>query len=174
MALVIEDGTGKVDSNTYVDVAQARAYATERGVTLPADDGAVEAMLIRAADYLEAQRAQYQGHKTFPEVPQAMQWPRTGVIIDCNYELPEDAIPTELKKAQMQAVVEIQNGFNLMPSTDGRVVKKKKVDVLETEFFSAVEMGNSGGPSPIFPAVDALLAPLFQACGSALVTTVRV
>lgn len=174
MALEIEDGSGKVDSTSYVSVAEARAYATARGVTLPASDDAVEAMLLNAADYLEAQRARYQGSKSFPDHPQAMQWPRTGVIIDCEYELPDSIIPSELKKAQMQAVVEIQNGFSLMPSSDGRVVKKTKVDVIEKEFFSAAELGNSGGPVPSFPAVDALLAPLFEACGTGLIATVRV
>ena len=175
MALVIEDGTGKIDSTSYVTVDEARAYALARGVTLPVDDNAVEAMLINAADYLEAQRALYQGSKTYPEHPQAMQWPRTGVIIDCDYELPEDQIPSELKKAQMQCCIEIQNGFALMASTDGRVVKRTKVDVIEKEFFSSTERGESGGPAASFPAVDALLAPLYRACGAGgLVTTVRV
>jgi hypothetical protein len=181
MALEVEDGTGKANSNTYVGIAEARAYALERGVVLPADDGAVEAMLHKATAYLEGQRARYQGSKTWPapvadpvHVRQAMQWPRTGVVIDCDYELPDDTIPQELKDAQMQLCIEQQNGFSLQPASDGTVVKKKTVDVIEKEFFSATELGMSGTPLPTFPAVDALLAPLFQACGSGLLRTVRV
>lgn len=182
MALEIEDGTGKADSNTYVGIADARAYATARGTTLPADDGAVEAMLHKAADYLESLRARYQGSKTWPapvvdppHVRQAMQWPRTGVVIDCDYELPDNVIPDELKNAQMQYCIELQKGFDAMASNDGRVVKKTKVDVIEKEFFSAVDMGLSGVPAASLPAVDALLAPLFSACGTGgLVRTVRV
>ena len=54
MALEIEDGTGKPNSNSYVTVAQARSYALARGVELPAAEAAVESLLVQAMDYLEA------------------------------------------------------------------------------------------------------------------------
>lgn len=160
MALVIEDGTGKADSNSYVEVSEAQAYATARGITLPAD----ESLLIKAMDYLEAQRARYQGAKTNPGV-QALQWPRTGVILDCSYALPDNVIPVELKNAQMQLALEVFAGNTLLPSSDGRVVKREKVDVIEREFMTGSDLGTGGLPSPSFPAVEALLAPLFAACG---------
>lgn len=177
MALVIEDGTGKADATSYVTIVEAEAYATARGVTLVG----TEAKLVQAMDYLEAQRARYQGEKTWPvavvdppHAAQALQWPRTGVVIDCSVEWPDNAIPVELKRAQMQYAIELQNGFNPMAGTDGRVVKKTKVDVLEKEFFSATDLGLSGGPVVSVPAVDALLAPLFNACGAGGLKTVRV
>lgn len=174
MALEIEDGTGKPDSNSYVTVAQARAYALARGVTLPADDAQAEALLIQAMDYLEAQRGRYQGTKTYPGV-QALQWPRVGVIIDCDYSLPDNIIPTELKNAQMQLSMEVFNGLVLLPSSDGRVVKREKVDVIETEYMTGQDLGASGSLGPSFPAVDALLEPLFNACGGGFfLKTVRV
>lgn len=174
MALVIEDGTGKPDSNSYVTVAQARSYALARGVTLPADDAQAEALLIQAMDYLEAQRGRYQGTKTYPGV-QALQWPRVGVIIDCDYSLPDNVIPTELKNAQMQLSMEVFNGLVLLPSSDGRVVKREKVDVIETEYMTGQDLGASGSLGPSFPAVDALLEPLFNACGGGFfLKTVRV
>jgi uncharacterized protein with NAD-binding domain and iron-sulfur cluster len=177
MAIVVEDGSGKGDSNSYVDIAEAEAYATARGVTLQA----TESKLILAMDYLEAQRARYQGEKTWPvattdpvHVAQALQWPRTGVVIDCDVEWPDNAIPVELKRAQMQYCIELQNGFNPFASSDGRVVKKTKVDVIEKEFFSATDLGISGIPQVSLPAVDALLSPLFNACGTGGLKTVRV
>lgn len=176
MALEIEDGTGKANANSYVTIGEAEAYATARGVTLVG----TEAKLVQAMDYLEAQRARYQGAKTWPvgtvDHPdaQALQWPRTGVVIDCDVEWPDNAIPKELKAAQMQYAVELQNGFNPFAGTDGRVKKKTKVDVLETEYFSATELGISGVPVASLPAVDALLAPLFSACGTGGLHTVRV
>lgn len=177
MALVIEDGTGKSDATSYVEVATAEAYATARGVTLVG----TESKLVQAMDYLEAQRARYQGSKTWPVAvvdpphdAQALQFPRVGVVIDCDYEVPDNFIPSELKRAQMQYAIELQNGFNPFAGTDGMVVKKKKVDVLEKEFFSATDLGLSGGPVASIPAVDALLAPLFTACGTgAFLRTVR-
>src|SRR5690606_33330983 len=98
----------------------------------------------------------------------------TGVVSDCDVEWPDDAIPKELKAAQMQYAIELQNGFNPFASNDGTVVKKKKVDVIEKEFFSATDLGLSGGQVVNIPAVDALLAPLFNACGAGGLRTVRV
>jgi len=181
MALEIEDGTGKSNSNSYVTVAQAREYAQARGVVLPAEEPAVEALLIQAMDYLEAQRSRYQGRKTWPvgtvahPAAQALQWPRTGVIIDCDYALPDNVIPTELKNAQMQLGMEVFSGLVLMPSSDGRVVKREKVDVIETEYMTGQDLGAGGSMGPSFPAVDALLEPLFNACGGGFfLKTVRV
>lgn len=174
MALVIEDGTGLANSNTYVGVEEARDYALARGVVLSADDGVVGAQLIQAMDYVESFRAKYQGRKTWPRPgmdaghphAQALQWPRTGVVLDCNYNLPDNVIPQELKQAQMQAAIEVHNGFVLMPSSDGRVVKKEKVDVIETEYMTADEVGGGGViGSASFPVLEALLEPLFNACG---------
>lgn len=174
MALIVEDGTGKTDSNTYVTAEQARAYAEARGIELPADDGEVESMLVSAMDYLEAQRARYQGTKTYPGV-QALQWPRTGVILDCSYQLPDNVIPVELKNAQMALALEVFAGNPLMPSSDGRVVKREKVDVIEREFMTGNDLETGGLPAPSFPGVDALLAPLFAACGGGFgLRTVRV
>lgn len=164
MALIVEDGTGKTDSQTYVDAAAARQYAAARGIELSSTDADVEVQLVSAMDYLEAQRARYQGTKTKPGV-QALQWPRTGVILDCSYSLPDNVIPVELKNAQMQLVLEVFAGNTLMPSSDGRVVKREKVDVIEREFMTGQDLGSGGLPSPSFPAVDALLEPLFSACG---------
>lgn len=181
MALEIEDGTGKADSNSYVSVAEARAYATARGITLPADDLAVESLLIQSMDYLEAQRRLYQGEKTWPvgtvahPAAQALQWPRTGVLVDCRYELADDVIPGELKRAQMQAALEVFAGIPLMPSSNGRVVKREKVDVIETEYMTGTEIGASGAlGTPSFPAVDALLESLYGCGGGFFLKTVRV
>ena len=182
MALTIEDGTGKADSNSYVTVAEAQAYAAARGVALPSDEAEVEALLVKAMDYLEAQRKLYTGERTWaaatgahPAV-QALQWPRTGALLDCKYAIAEDSIPAELKRAQMQAAMEVFAGRDLLPSSDGRIVKKEKVDVLETEYMTAQDMGGaSGGVGVVaFPAVDALLEPLYGCGGGFFLKTVRV
>lgn len=166
MAIIVEDGTGKIDANSYATVTEARAYATARGVALP-DDSKVEAFLTLAMDYLESKK--YKGRQTYPDHPQALSWPRTGVYVDCEL-LPSNKVPRQMKSAQMQLVVEQGSGRSLMPSTDGTVVKRKKVDVLEKEFFSPEELGQSGAPMPSFPMVDALLADLISGRGFSLRT----
>lgn len=173
MALIIEDGTGKTDSNSYASVSDVRAYAQARGVTLPTEDSSVESLIIRGMDYLEAQRDRYQGEKTYPDHPQALQWPRKCVEID-SYPWPEDAIPKELVAALSQCSMEIFAGNDLQPTTgtEGRVKKERVEGAVEREFMTATDMGSTGF-APSFPKVDALLAPLFGTGGAAL-RTVRV
>lgn len=171
MALTIEDGTGKADATSYVTAAEARAYAAARGVTLDANDAVVEPLLVQAMDYLEA--LIYKGHRTFPDV-QALSWPRTCVVID-GVKVPvsgASSIPRQLKAAQMQLSIEASNGIDLMPTTDGRVVKREKVDVIETEYMTNTDLGVGGLPGPSFAKVDALLAGLLATGG--MFQTVRV
>lgn len=177
MALVIEDGTGKEDSQSYVDAVEIRAFAAARGVTLPAAPGGtdpdpVEAMAIQAMDYIESLEPQMKGKRTNANAPtyyQALSFPRTGVRIGCEYEtFPDDKIPSNLVAAQCQAVIAISKGFDLQPILDpnARLVKRTKVDVIEKEFFSPQEVGAGYGATPTFPALEALLRPLLRAGGA--------
>ena len=160
MSLVIENGSLVAGANSFVSVAEARAYAEARASTFPANDtpgnAKVEAALIVATDYLETFGADYKGRKVSPGV-QALQWPRIGAVVD-GYEIPVDVIPQELKNAQCQLCVEIANGLDVMPTGNGREVIRKKVDVLETEYAP----GAGGAPQPILARVRALLSPLLS------------
>jgi hypothetical protein len=154
MALTIEDGSGVAGANSYIDVATARTYAVARGLTLPAADGDVEALLIKAMDFIEAYRGDFQGIKTSATNP--LQWPRTGVTLD-GYPLAADSIPQVLKDAQAQLAVEAQNA-DLMPTGTGREVVMERVDVVQVQY---AESGNTN-PQPIFTKAEALLKPLFK------------
>lgn len=154
MALTIEDGSGVAGASSYIDVAAARTYAAARGLTLPAADGDVEALLIKSMDFIEAYRGDFQGLKTAATNP--LQWPRTGVTLD-GYPLAEDAIPQVLKDAQAQLAVDAQNA-DLMPTGTGREVVMERVDVVQVQY---AESGNTN-PQPIFTKAEALLKPLFK------------
>ena len=154
MALTIEDGSGVAGANSYIDVTAARAYATARGLSLPATDGEVEALLVKAMDFIEAFRGDFQGLKT--AATNALQWPRTGVTLD-GYTLADDAIPQVLKDAQAQLAVDA-NAQDLMPTGAGREVVMERVDVVQVQY---AESGNTN-PQPIFTKAEALLKPLFK------------
>lgn len=170
MALVVEDGSIVANANSYQSLIDIRAYATARGVTLPVDDAEVEAMAFSAMDYLEGQRARYQGVKTDP-ANQELQWPRTGVSIDC-YAIDSDVIPKELKNAENQLIIEINANVDILPTTEqGGFVIREKVDVIDTEYSELVGVG----VNPRMTAVDALLEPLFFPCGQKFaLTSIRV
>jgi len=155
MAIVIEDGSIVAGANSYVSLAEARAYATARNKPLPTDDTALEALLISAMDYLEAQRARFEGSKV--SALQELQYPREGVIID-GIELASNAIPSILKQAQIRLAMEANAGVDLMPTRTGGFVKKEVVGPIETEYSEKVGVS----VEPEMSAVEALLAPLFS------------
>lgn len=160
MALIVEDGGGVEGANSYVTLVEARAYATDRGLTLPGPDLELTALLIRATDYIESERSgPYQGDPTYTDsYEKTLKWPRTGVIID-GKTYDSDQIPDALKKAQCQLAFELQT-YDPTQTTDGRVVKREKVDIIEVEYATT---GMS--PEPDFPKVDLLLRPLLRGAG---------
>lgn len=160
ITIVVEDGTGVADANSYVSVADARTYASNRGIVLPSDDDEVAAMLIRSTDYLEAQECRYQGKRTSSS--QSLAWPRTGVFLNCD-EVPSNVIPKSLIAAQVQLAMAINAGFDLQPNVSPQdYVTREKVGPIETEYADPLAVGIM----PTFTAANALLAPLFGECAS--------
>lgn len=159
MSLVIENGTIVSGANSYVTIAEAKAYASARALALPALDADIEPLLISAMDYLESKRSQYQGTKTSP-LTQALQWPRTGVYIDC-VEIASDVIPKELKDAQCRLACEQFAGVDIMPTKTGPFVTEETVGPLTTKY----DASQGTGTIPDMTSIDALLAPLFSQCG---------
>lgn len=164
MALVIEDGTGVASATSYATVAETQAYATAHGVTL-ADAAVVEQRLLDAALYLES--LSWKGERAHPNT-QALAWPRRCVEHD-GRQFADDAVPPAIARAQMQLVLELTAGILLWESSSAvakgkKQVKRRKVDVLETEFMTPQEMGADGvGVAASIPKVDAMLAPFTKA-----------
>jgi hypothetical protein len=165
MALTIEDGSGVAGANSYVSVVNAQAWVTARGIIVTM----TEALLLKAMDYLESLRAEYQGTKT--DSAQALQWPRAGVYIDGTL-IDDDVIPTELIAAQCQLACDAYT-ISLLPSGDGReVVSESYAKGVVAKTYSP---GSGGTARPKLRAADAFLAPLLNsALTGGFLTTVRV
>lgn len=155
MALTVEDGTGVAGANSYASLATLRAYASARGVTLPADDAALEAFALLGMDYLEGLRGRYQGAKTDPTQP--LQWPRYPVVID-GADFPSDAIPVELVNALCRLCIEQHAGVDLSPTRTGAFIIEDTTGPITTKYSE--KLGGGAGSPPDMPAVDALLSPL--------------
>lgn len=132
MALIIEDGSEVANANSYVDDAEYVAHAAARGLSIGTDATAREIELIKAMDFIEGHRSQFKGFKVTDT--QALQWPRSAVWID-TFSVNADEIPVELKRAQMEAAA-AEKAVGLLKTANVSNVKREKVDVLETEFFS--------------------------------------
>jgi hypothetical protein len=132
MALTIEDGTLVAGADSYVTVAEAKAYATKRGSAVFAalTDADIEEYIILAMDYIEGFRSEFKGEKV--SSTQALQWPRQYVYID-DVLISNTTIPAELKNAVIQSAIEA-TAETLQPNTGGRTVTKERVDVVEVEY----------------------------------------
>jgi hypothetical protein len=165
MALLVEDGTGVANANSYVSVASARTWVAARGFSFTGTDSVVEQLLLLAMDLLETYRAQYRGSKTASD--QSLQWPRTGATLDREL-LEDDAIPPLLISAQIQLAYEAQSTV-LQPSGTGQEVLKEKVGPIETEY---VPRGMTT-IRPLFNKANAFLDPLLRGGGGYGLQTLR-
>jgi hypothetical protein len=102
MALIVEDGTGKPDAESYASAADLVIYAGKFGVTIPADEPAQEALLRRAALAMDGMT--WKGRKMSSD--QALVWPRRGVELDCEIK-PDNYLPARIEYGQMALAAEI-------------------------------------------------------------------
>lgn len=174
MTLIVEDGTGLPDAESYASVAQFRAYNTARGRDFALSDGEIEALLRRATDYLQqTYYGRWAGYRN-REV-QALDWPRSYVPRDPSVTYPTESQITaeldtyyypfnELPKQLVDATCELAfkaNGADLIKDVD-RVAKRESVGPLSVEYET------NRTPITLYPAIDMMLARLLTRPGSAL------
>lgn len=154
MALVVEDGTGLADANSYVSETDFDAYCDDRAISPTSGD--VEAALVRASASLDgAYRAQYPGYRTNTRV-QGLEWPRTAAY---DYEgnlIPEDEIPKEVTQATCElAVRELASPGSTAPDLDrGGDIRSIRAGSV------AIEYGANSTPETIYTIVDGIMASL--------------
>lgn len=109
MTLVVENGMGVANANTYASDADFVAYAAARGVTIPTTGGARELLLIKAMDVLESYDARFVGTRVARD--QALSWPRFDVVVN-GWDYSSDELPSQLKQAQLTLALEVQDGVD--------------------------------------------------------------
>lgn len=153
--IIVEDGSIVANANSYVDLDYVKAFADDRGVTLPNNDTTLEQMIIKAMDYLE-HVVGFSGY--IVDDTQRLNWPRQNVYVG-NLLQATDSVPTDIKNAVAQLVCEQVAGNKLYPqpitsANEGRIIKKK-VGPLEKTFSTSG--GVPVGGRILFPAVEAFL-----------------
>ena len=161
MTLTKETGSVVSGANTYVDLADVRAFASARGITLSTDDTTLEQQIIQAMDYVESKRNLFQGYKV--DSAQSLQFPRYNVVIDY-YPVDYDSIPNDLLNAVCQVVVEITNGTDLTPTVTERPMIRDTTGPLTTEWSD--KWGSF--TQPVMPKVEAFLKPLYKSNGESV------
>lgn len=198
--LVHELGAGLPNANSYADPDQARDYAAGRHRTTLQNltEEQIEALLIRATDYIEQRWG-----RSFVGTPmtssQALSWPRDYVYDELGELV--TGVPTGVVRATIELAERAQGLDRLLPDppspypvadadgvtadvTDGPLVSvRKKVDVIETQKTYGGAIGGvhrlptattlNGVSIQEFPAVVTLLRPWLKSGGSGASRFVR-
>lgn len=150
MALIVENGTRVPGANSYVSLADFKAWADARGITY-GSDATVEQQILRAMDYIEG--LNFVGFKETET--QSLQWPRVNVVID-GFGLDASTIPAELKVSVYEATkVEIDGDSKIAP-VDRQVIS-------ETVDSISITYKDNSGTQRNTPALTSALRKLVQA-----------
>ncbi len=164
--LVVEDGNGLADANSYASVEDFKDFADLRvGVQVPADDKVIERSLATATAWIDSNFANaFKGAQVF--ATQALEFPRNGFIDGEGFERPMGWMPPQLKKAVCILAVECNKGDPLYKNADGaaRVVIEDSVGPLITKY--AAQAPNAITQEREFPEVVATLRPLMRGFGT--------
>lgn len=169
MALIVEDGTGKTDSESYASVAQADDYHAKRNNVLWADLSLPEkeAALRKATDYIEqTYYGRFAGYRN--REFQALDWPRAYVPRDPSIQYPSpqaltteiegyfypfNEIPLQLIQATIELALKASEG-DLLGDVE-RVTKREEVGSIKVEYEG------HKSPNTTYPSIDRLLSRFF-------------
>lgn len=161
MTIVVEDGTGLANANSYASVAEADTYLTLRGITSwsSLQQAEKEAALVRATDYMPI--FAWQGIRSVNT--QALDWPRTYVYVR-GALLPSPAFPTQIKTACIELAWRGASGplnpdINVGTDDTGRMIIKKveRVGPIDEETTYASRGQMALPVKPVWSAVIALV-----------------
>lgn len=145
MTLIIEDGTGKPDAESYASAEDLALYAAKFGTVIPAGAPAQEALLRRAALVMDGMT--WKGRKSNSE--QALSWPRREVLLDHEIK-PNDYLPARIQYGQMALAAEIhQDDIDPIDKRKGAVTLERVEGAVTREY--ATISNTSGRLLPAAP-----------------------
>ena len=167
MALIVEDGTGKTDAESYISVADADTYFTNRGNATWAalNTTEKEQALRKATDYMQATYTlRWDGIRV--TTGQALDWPRAYVQIKqatAGYSvLPayyvDNAVPAAVANACAELAVRA-SASDLLADV-GAQVKQKTVGPLSVTYADGARQTTQ------YELVERMLAPFFKLGGA--------
>lgn len=147
--MTVEDGTGVVGANAYVNLQYANDYCEARGIApwASASTPEKEAAIVRATEWLDGRWVWKGLRKT---VAQGLEWPRTDAYDAAGNEL--TGVPSALKRATVEAAVRSLSAELSPDQTSGAVVEQT-VGPITTKYASP-------NAEPSYPGVSRILREL--------------
>jgi hypothetical protein len=159
VALIVEDGTGIEDAESYLSVTEANSYHAAHGNSAwTGVDTVKEAALRKATTYLDGvYGSRWPGVKRTLE--QALLWPRSYGYDREDYALADDAVPAPVQQATAELALRALSEELIADLERGGRISRVKVGPIEEEY----ERGAS--PLKTYPWIDAILDPLLARRG---------
>ncbi len=144
MALIVEDGTGLANAESYISVADADTYHSNRNVTAWAalSTPIKEGCLRKATDFIEGvYRAVWKGTRMKSQINQALNWPRAYVYMDpflhgadgeFPYLFPNNVVPNEVKNAC--ASLALRASTKVLDQDKARQINQKTVGPITIKY----------------------------------------
>jgi hypothetical protein len=135
--IIVEDGTGISNSNSYVTLAEADQYFSDTGnLGWAGTDDFKNQNLINATAAMDATYGQRYLSYLRDNTTQALLWPRHQVWDRHARRINQGVIPQSLKNAQIEMALLSQNGVDLYPTGD-------KADNVTAESVTVGEISQS-------------------------------
>lgn len=161
MAIVVEDGSGLANADSYISVADADTYHAAQGnpsTWSTSDTEEKEAALRVATAYLDNRFGlRWAGRRINQTM--ALAWPRYEVVDRDGWTVSSTAVPTGIKNATAYVALKVREGDTLVPDVDaGTDAVAESVTVGSISISSTY----SGAPTtaPYYPTVDLMLRDL--------------
>jgi hypothetical protein len=174
MALIVENGTGLADAESYLSVNQASAYHRLRGNAAWEDlDFEVQEQALRQATAYIDSLQRYKASRLKPS--QALEFPRTGLFDWSGYEV--TGVPKRVKDACAELALRAASTSLFTDLARGGKVVSESVGPISTTYaddaptgtvytvavellkpFARSEAGRMGGPGWTPPAVAAAVS----------------
>lgn len=156
MSLVVEDGSGKSDAQSYISVADAATYgALISTLWATASDAAKESALQLATQYLDLKYGLvFVGDKKLDT--QALEWPRNNAIDAAGITVANYSVPQQIKIATIEIACAIIAGDTpLAASEDITTVQSESVQIGPLSFS---QTGSGRSTVKRYPKVEKLVA----------------
>ena len=148
MTLVVENGTGLDSAESYISVAELRAYATARGIDLtPKVDLDCEIALRNSTMWIDTWK-RYKATRLLAS--QALEFPRAGLTDWSGFAV--DGVPKRVKDACAELAIRSVQGITLAPDQSrDAFVKSESVGPISTTY------ADNAPQSTVFAIVERLI-----------------
>ena len=157
MPLIVETGSGLANADSFISVADADTYFTDRGNTVWAGSTTVKEQALRkATDFMQGRYIRkWKGERTHET--QALAWPRENVNDADGYDLDSNVVPEAVRRACAELAVRSLTA-SLLPDDTTPGITSESVSI-PGPISKSVTYAGSKTASPTYTAVDRMLSP---------------